>query len=81
MRVKRKYLWEIVLVGYDNRKRLDWPLELVVVVLFPRSDNCVQVVWVKTALRGLTTTMQHVYPLEISWINSLFCAMKRRTPC
>jgi hypothetical protein len=28
-----------MLVGYNNKKRLDWSLELVV-ALFPRSDGC-----------------------------------------
>ena len=70
---------DVVLVVYDNKKRLNWPLELVV-ALFPRSDGCVQVVRVKTALGELTRTVQHVYPLEISWINSLLCSHEEENP-
>jgi hypothetical protein len=52
---------DVVLVGYDNKKRLDWPLELVV-ALFPRTDGCVRVVRVKTALGEQSRTVQYVYP-------------------
>jgi hypothetical protein len=68
-----------MLVGYDNKKSSDWPLELVV-ALFPRSDGCVRVVRVKTALGELTRTVQHVYPLEIIWINSLPFSHEKENP-
>jgi hypothetical protein len=65
-------LGDVALVGYDNKKRSDWPLELVA-ALFPKNDSCVWVVS-ETALGELTRTVQHVCPLEISWINSLLCS-------
>lgn len=70
---------DLVLVGYNNKKRLDWILELVV-ALFLRSDGCVWVVRVKTALGELTRTVQHIYPLEIRWINSLLCSQEEENP-
>jgi hypothetical protein len=68
-----------MLVGYDNKKRLDWSLELVV-ALFCRSDGCVRVVRMKTALRELTSIVQHIYPLEISLINCLLCSNEEENP-
>ncbi|GFX86120.1 integrase catalytic domain-containing protein [Trichonephila clavipes] len=38
---------DVVLIGCDNKKRLYWPMELVVEV-FPGKDNAVRVVKVKT---------------------------------
>jgi len=70
---------DVVLVGYENKKRLDRPFKLVV-ALFPRTDGCVWVVRVKTPLRELTRTVQHVYALEISWINSLLCSHEEENP-
>jgi hypothetical protein len=56
---------DVVLVGCDNKKRLDWPLGLCV-FLFSGSDGCIQVVRVKTAIGELTRPVQHVCPLVIS---------------
>lgn len=70
---------DVVLVGYDNKKELDWPLDLVV-ALFPRTDCCVWVVRVKTVLIELTRNVQHVYPLETNWINSLLCSHEEENP-
>ena len=55
---------DIVLVVYDNKKRLDWPLGLGV-SLVSGSDSCVQVVRVKTAVRELTVHVQRVFLLVI----------------
>jgi hypothetical protein len=35
---------------------------------------------VKTALRELTRTVQHIYPLEINLINSLLCSNEEENP-
>jgi len=62
-----------VLVGYDNKKRLDWPVGLGV-FLFSGSDSCIQVVRVKTATGELTRPVQHVFPLVISQQEPQFCS-------
>ena len=56
---------EIVLLGSDNTKRLNWPLARVINVI-PGKDNKVRVVRLKTALGELVRPIQRVYPLEIS---------------
>jgi len=56
---------DIVLVGHDNLKRLDWPLARVVKV-FPGRDGVTRVVRVRTATGELVRPVQRLYPLEIS---------------
>lgn len=56
---------DIVLVGQDNRKRLDWPLARVIKV-FPGKDKIVRVAKVKTATGELMRPIQRLYPLEMS---------------
>lgn len=56
---------DIVLVGQDNRKRLDWPLARVV-RLFPGRDGIVRVVKLQTACGELVRPIQRLYPLEMS---------------
>ncbi|XP_071577026.1 uncharacterized protein [Temnothorax nylanderi] len=56
---------DIVLVAQDNRKRLDWPLALIIKV-FPGKDGIVRVAKVKTATGELVCPIQRLYPLEMS---------------
>ena len=55
----------MVLIGCDKKKKLDWPMG-VVISLLPGIDNCVRVVKLKTAMGELTRPVQRVYPLEVS---------------
>ena len=58
----------IVLIGDDNRKRLDcldWPLVRVVKLILGR-DNVVRVAVLKTKEGLLKRPIQRVYPLEIN---------------
>ncbi|XP_018399894.1 PREDICTED: uncharacterized protein LOC108777479 [Cyphomyrmex costatus] len=55
---------DIVLLGQDNLKRLDWPLARVIKV-FPGKDCVVRVVKVKTASGEVVRPVQRLYPLEI----------------
>jgi hypothetical protein len=55
---------DVVLVGSDHKKRLNWPMG-VVTTLLPGTDNHVRVVKLKTAMGELTRPVQRVYPLEI----------------
>ncbi|XP_072389367.1 uncharacterized protein [Diabrotica undecimpunctata] len=54
---------EIVLVGNDGSKRLDWPMGRVV-ELFPGKDGSVRLCKVKTAKGYLLRPVQRLYPLE-----------------
>ncbi len=56
---------DIVLVGSDMRKRIDWPMGLVVEVI-PGKDAQVRVVRVKTAGGILLRPVQRLYQLEIN---------------
>ncbi|XP_015118391.1 uncharacterized protein LOC107042035 [Diachasma alloeum] len=56
---------DLVFVGSDNTKRLDWPLARVIEV-FPGKDGVVRVVRVKTAIQTLTRPIQRLFPLELS---------------
>lgn len=51
---------DIVLLGQDNLKRLDWPLARVIKV-FPGRDGVVRVVKVKTATGELVRSVQRLY--------------------
>ncbi|XP_011700215.1 PREDICTED: uncharacterized protein LOC105457307, partial [Wasmannia auropunctata] len=55
---------DIVLLGHDNLKRLDWPLARVVKVL-PGKDGVTRVVKLKTATGELVRPVQRLYPLEM----------------
>ncbi|XP_021947059.1 uncharacterized protein LOC110845007 [Folsomia candida] len=55
---------DVVLVGYDNKKRFEWPLGKIL-ELCPGKDGKVRVVKVKTATGILTRPLQRLYPLEI----------------
>ena len=56
---------DIVLIGNDNLKRLDWPLARVKDLIVGIDGN-VRVVRLKTANGELIRPIQRVYPLEVS---------------
>lgn len=56
---------DIVFVGSDNKKRLDWPLARVVQCC-PGKDGEVRVVRLKTADGYVVRPVQRLYPLELS---------------
>jgi hypothetical protein len=55
---------DIVLVGFDNKKRFSWPLGKIV-ELYPGRDGHARVAKVKTLNGSLTRPLQRLYPLEI----------------
>jgi hypothetical protein len=57
-------LQEVVLLGVENTKRIDWPLA-VVEELIPGRDGEVQLVKLRTASGVLLRPIQRVYPLEL----------------
>ncbi|OXA50284.1 Pro-Pol polyprotein [Folsomia candida] len=61
---------DVVLVGYDNKKRFEWPLGKIL-ELCPGKDGKVRVVKVKTATGILTRPLQRLYPLEIHSLKSV----------
>ncbi|XP_018577969.1 uncharacterized protein LOC108916245 [Anoplophora glabripennis] len=56
-------LGEVVLVGDDNRKRLDWPLGRVVKLL-PGKDGKIRLVRLHTARGQILRPTHRLYPLE-----------------
>lgn len=56
---------EVVIVGDDIHKRIDWPLGLVTKVMHGR-DGEIRVVKVKTVHGELIRPVQRLYPLEIT---------------
>ena len=56
---------DVVIVGQDNVKRLDWPLARILELL-PGKDGKVRVAKVKTAMGILTRPLQRLYPMEVS---------------
>ncbi|XP_045482841.1 uncharacterized protein LOC123686673 [Harmonia axyridis] len=63
--VKEIKLGDIVLVGLDNIKRLDWPLARIEEMI-PGRDGKIRVVRLKTATGSLLRPVQRIYPLEIN---------------
>lgn len=63
-KTRKLLLGEVVLVGADNLRRIDWPLA-VVEQLIPGRDGEIRVVRLKTASGVLFRPVQRVYPLEI----------------
>jgi len=55
---------EVVLLGVENSKRIDWPLA-VIEELIPGRDGEVRLVRLRTASGVLLRPIQRVYPLEI----------------
>jgi hypothetical protein len=56
---------DVVLVGCDNKKRLEWPLARVT-ELIPGRDGVERVAKLKTAKGEITRPIQRLYPLEIA---------------
>lgn len=56
-------LGEVVLIGNDNQKRLDWPLGRISEII-PGKDGIVRLVKVDTANGQLLRPIQRIYPLE-----------------
>jgi hypothetical protein len=56
---------DVILVGCDNLKRLDWPMARITELL-PGKDGNTRVARVKTASGFLTRPLQRLYPLEVS---------------
>ena len=56
---------DVVLVGCDNRKRLEWPLARVLAV-FPGKDGHVRVARLQTSSGTLIRPVQRLFPLEVS---------------
>ncbi|KAI5755601.1 hypothetical protein M8J77_018252 [Diaphorina citri] len=54
---------DIVLIGDDNVKRIDWPVGLVIELIKGR-DMAVRVVRVRTINGVVTRSVQRIYPLE-----------------
>lgn len=54
---------DMVLIGDDNQKRIDWPIGLVTELITGR-DSVVRVVRVRTSKGTLTRPVQRIYPLE-----------------
>jgi len=63
---------EVVLIGCDNKKKLDWPIG-VVVSLLPGIDNCIRVVKLKTAMGELTRPVQRIFRYK-SEVRTLSCS-------
>ncbi|XP_015608204.1 uncharacterized protein LOC107274007 [Cephus cinctus] len=60
---------DIVLIGYDNVKRLHWPLARVTEKITGK-DGVVRVVRLKTATGELFRPVQRVFPLELNYNNT-----------
>jgi hypothetical protein len=56
---------DVVLIGSDNTRRLDWPLARILECI-PGRDGIVRVVKMKTATGEFTRPIQRIYPLEAS---------------
>jgi len=56
---------DVVLVGSDNLKRLDWPMAKIVEIIQGK-DGVVRVVKLKTANGYLTRPVQRIFSLEVS---------------
>jgi len=62
---------EVVLIGDDVTKRIDWPLGRVEEI-FPGQDGQVRLVRLRTANRSqLLRSVQRLYPLEVCDVNTL----------
>ena len=63
-RIRQPQIGDIVLIGNDNQKRLDWPLARVTELILGK-DNKPRVVRLKTASGELTRPVQRIYSLEM----------------
>lgn len=71
---------EIVLIGHDTKKRIDWPLALVTDVI-PGRDGTGRVVILKTKNGTLKRPIQRVYPLEVSQSEPEVTSYERTDQC
>ncbi|CAG7712906.1 unnamed protein product [Allacma fusca] len=55
---------DIVLVGSDNTKRVNWPMARILEV-FPGKDGMIRVAKVKTSNGELVRPIQRLYPFEV----------------
>ncbi|XP_073986124.1 uncharacterized protein [Rhodnius prolixus] len=62
---KELQVGDVVLVGADQVKRINWPLGLIIET-FPGKDGEVRVAKIKTAEGTYTRPFQRLYPLELS---------------
>ncbi|CAG7733339.1 unnamed protein product [Allacma fusca] len=56
---------DVVLVGSDNSKRVNWPMARVLEV-FPGKDGVIRVAKVKTLTGEIVRPIQRLYPFEVS---------------
>lgn len=56
---------DVVLVGSNDKKRIEWPIARVIEI-FPGKDNVNRLVRVKTSKGCLLRSVQRLYPLEIN---------------
>ncbi|KAG8175501.1 hypothetical protein JTE90_009135 [Oedothorax gibbosus] len=72
---------DIVLIGCDNVKRMDWPLGRVIEII-PGKDNVNRLVRLQTASSQLLRPIQRIFPLEVSsswcksFVSDVSCAFK-----
>ncbi|GFS53050.1 pro-Pol polyprotein [Trichonephila inaurata madagascariensis] len=58
-------LEDIVIVGSDTKKRLDWPLGKII-GMFQGKDGCTRVVKLKTTGGEIVRPVQRLFPLELN---------------
>lgn len=56
---------EVVLIGSDSKKRMDWPLGSVMELIPSRSDQVERTVVLKTQNGYVTRPVQRLFPLEL----------------
>ncbi|GBM82681.1 hypothetical protein AVEN_55678-1 [Araneus ventricosus] len=61
--VREPQIGEVVLIGDDSKKRLNWPLAIIMEVL-PGRDGKVRTVKVRTQSGVTTRPVQRIYTLE-----------------
>lgn len=62
---KKIAVGDVVLVGHDNQKRINWPLAKIIEV-YPSKDGAIRVAKIKTGNGVLVRPVQRLYPLELS---------------
>ena len=56
---------DVVLVGSDNKKRLEWPMAIIL-ELVPGKDGIPRIAWIKTAGGKLLRPLQRLFRLEVN---------------
>lgn len=67
---KQPKVGDIVLVGSDDQKRINWPMAKIIELL-PGRDGVVRTVRVQTQQGGLLRPIQRFYPLEVSSVEDV----------